>query len=90
MITLAARPPMAELYKLIDRVRQYPVSVEKLLRQAGSADVPSEVADFYGSFGDDQVFDNKEELIARTEQVALMRHEDADMPAEGLEIPEED
>jgi hypothetical protein len=81
---------MNQLYNLIDRVPRYPLSVQRLLKIAHDIGAPKEVVNFYKSFGNDQVFENQEDLAGRTEQVEIMRRDESDMPSEVPAVPLED
>jgi len=86
---LAIRPALTDLYKLIDKVPNYPVSSRELVKLATKYRAPKEVVDFYRSFDDNRKYASKDELAAVSEQVDLMRQEEADMPAEIERGPEE-
>jgi hypothetical protein len=79
---LSVKPNLNELYRLIDKVPKFPVSKLQLVNLAKRRHAPKEVIDFYSSFGTDYVFETKDDLTARTEQVDLMRQEEAKMPRE--------
>jgi hypothetical protein len=64
--------------------------VGQLLNLARQQRAPKAVIDFYKSFDQDQVFRDEDELTGRSEQVDIMRQEEADMPREDLLVPEED
>lgn len=89
MINLATQPSMNQLYYLIDRVPRYPLSVQKLLQIARDIGAPKEVVNFYQSFGN-QVFKNQDDLAVRSEQVEMMRRDEATMPHEAPTVPVED
>lgn len=86
--TLAIRPPLSELYSLIDKVPKFPVSNRQLVDFASKTKAPKEVVDFYKTFND-RVYKNRDELVSLSEQVDLMRQEEADMPPE-VELSPED
>jgi hypothetical protein len=90
MNSLAIQPKLIDLYRFIDKVNRYPVSVGQLLNLARQQRAPKAVIDFYKSFDQDQVFRDEDELTGRSEQVDIMRQEEADMPREDLLVPEED
>lgn len=85
---LAIRPPLNELYKLIDNVPKFPVSNRQLVTFASKNKAPKEVVDFYKTFND-RVYKNRDELASVSEQVDMMRQEEADMPRE-IELSPED
>ncbi len=80
---LSVKPSLAELNSLIDKVPRFPFSNQQLLNLAARLRAPKEVVDFYRSFGN-QTYKTKDDLAARTEQVDLMRQEEAQMPKEEL------
>lgn len=90
MNAAAARPSLTELNRLINKVPAYPLSVRQLLKLAAEKRAPAEVKSFYRAFPNDMVFDNQEDLAARTEQVKVLHREEGDMPAEELRASEED
>jgi hypothetical protein len=87
MIMLAAQPSLNELYRLINKVPRYPLSIQRLLKLASDTGASKPVVSFYKAFADDQVFDNEEDLAGRTEQIQIMCREE--MPEETLVAPEE-
>ena len=82
-------PRLDELYGFIDRVKEYPMPVDRLVNIARRSGAPSDIVGFYKSFDPAVVFANKEELVSRSEQVDIMREESADMPQEQERSPEE-
>ncbi|MBX4197598.1 hypothetical protein KW801_03540 [Candidatus Saccharibacteria bacterium] len=90
MISLAAQPTMNQLYRLIDRVPRYPLSIQRLLKLARDTGAPAEVVNFYKTFAQDQVFDNKDDLAGRTEQLEIIQRDESDMPPEKPTVPVED
>jgi hypothetical protein len=90
MISLVSQPSMNQLYRLIDRVPRYPLSVQKLLKLALDTGAPDEVVNFYKKFASDQVFDSQDDLAGRSEQLEIMRHDKSDMPHEEPAVPVED
>jgi hypothetical protein len=89
MATLAIRPSLGELYRFIAKIQDYPITVRELLQRARELKAPLEVVDFYRSFDHDQVFLDEEDLTSRSEQIDIMRAEEADMPQEEERSPEE-
>lgn len=85
---LAIRPPLTDLYKLIDKVPKYPLSNRQLIDLAAKSKAPKEVVDFYKTFSD-RTYESREELASLSEQVDMMRHEEAEMPQEIERGPEE-
>lgn len=90
MFAVAAQPSLSQIYNFIAKVKHYPVSVGQLLKVAKEIRAPKEVVKFYERFGKDQVFDNKDELTSRSEQVGIMKAEEAEMPSDGLFVAGED
>ncbi len=90
MNSLAAQSSLSKLDSFASRVRNYPVSVRQLLRLAKQNGEPQEVINFYRTFARDQVFDNPDDLTSRTEQVEIMRQEEAGMPKDDMVVPQED
>ena len=86
---LAIKPPLNDLYKLINKVPRYPLNNKQLIEFASKEKASEEVVDFYRTFNDSQVYKDKNELLNLSEQIDLMRHEEADMPAEIERGPEE-
>jgi len=87
--TLQTQPSLAQLTKLINIVPKFPVSAANLVDLAQSSNQPSEVTNFYKTFGQDVVFDTPDDLKERTEQVEIMRQEEREMPPEQMVVPEE-
>jgi hypothetical protein len=85
----AIRPPVADLYALIDKVSDFPITNRQLLELASKTKAPKEVKDFYRTFSDNRVFENRDELAATSEQVDILRQEEPEMPAEIERGPEE-
>ena len=86
---LTIRPPLNDLYKLINKVPRYPLSNKQLVAFASKIKAPKEVIDFYRTFNDYRIYEDKDELVSLSEQVDLMRKEEAEMPAEIERGPEE-
>lgn len=89
MTTLTINPALKDLYNFISLVDRYPVSAAQLQGLAKRIKAPKPVADFYKSFHGDQVFSDEEDLVSRSEQVDIMRHEETGMPWEIERGPEE-
>ena len=89
MATIAIRPSLGELYKFIGKINDYPISVRQLVERARELQAPRAVVDFYKSFDERQVFEDKEELTGRSEQIDIMRAEEAEMPREEENSPED-
>lgn len=87
MITMSAQPSLGQLYAFINKVPAYPLSIQRLIRFADQTGAPKEVLNFYSLFARDQIFDDKDDLVGRSEQIQIMRSED--MPMEKEVAPEE-
>ena len=77
-----------EVRRFIRQVDDYPVTAGELVELANQNDAGEEVVKFYEAFPDDAVFPDKEDLLARSEQVGLLNSED--QPPEEFHAPEED
>lgn len=82
MSVMAMQPKLTQLYDLIDKVSNYPLSTGHLIKLAKDVGAPKEVINFYKSFGQNQIFENEEDLTRRSEQVDMLRQESKDMPDE--------
>lgn len=60
---------------LLNSVPKYPVSVKKIIHIASRNKLSSEVINFYRAFPDSAVFEDEDDIVARTEQVELLRSE---------------
>lgn len=60
---------------LLNSVPKYPVSVKKIIHIASRNKLSSEVINFYRAFPDSAVFEDEDDMVARTEQVELLRSE---------------
>lgn len=89
MNTATATPKLDDLYGFIGRVRKYPIPVGSLIALARRSGTSDEIIDFYKSFDSSVIFDSKDDLVSRSEQVDIMREEGADMPREEERSPEE-
>ncbi|HZP55153.1 MAG TPA: hypothetical protein VFB03_00050 [Candidatus Saccharimonadales bacterium] len=88
MILLKEEPSITDLHYLIDQVPRYPIAVYELVDLAKDTHSPQPVIDFYSSFPDDMKFADQFELLERTEEVEMLRHESS--PKEEMHAPEED
>jgi hypothetical protein len=84
-----ARPPFSQLLRLIEKVPHYPISNRQLIIFARRNKAPTKVVDFYRTISDDRMYEDKDDLIGTSEQIDIMRQEEADMPAEIERGPEE-
>lgn len=88
MIAIDNQPHLTDLRRLIDQVPRYPLTAEQLVNLAMKKGAPKEVIDFYKAFPANEIFTDKEDLLARTEMVEILHHQDA--PREILTSAEED
>lgn len=86
---LKVQPRLTDLKTLVAKVDTFPVTTEELVYIAHDKSSHSDVIEFYKTFPADEIFESKEDLLARTEQVALM-NQDHDQPKELWLAPEED
>lgn len=70
------QPSLADIEALINQVPEFPFSVKRLVKLAREEHFPEEVVRFYEAFPLDEVFEDPEDLVARTEQVEIMRHQE--------------
>ncbi len=87
-ILLEDQPSLTDLHALIAKVSNYPITAKQLVELAAQNQLPKAVIDFYRAFPADEVFKDKEDLLARTESVEMLRHQSA--PREEMHAPEED
>lgn len=86
---LSAQPKLADLRALINKIDDFPVSAREVTNIAIRSGAKRAVVDFYRAFPRDTVFDDQEELTARSEQVEML-NEESDQPPEILTSAEED
>lgn len=87
-ILLEEHPLLTDLHTLIDKVSSFPISTKQLVDFAAQQEAPKAVIDFYSAFPSDERFKDKDDLIARTENVEILHHQTA--PPEDMHSPEED
>ena len=87
-ILLEEHPSLTDLHTLITKVPGYPITVRKLVELGQKKASPKAVIDFYRAFPEDEIFEDKDDLIARTESVEMLHHQTA--PREEMHAPEED
>jgi hypothetical protein len=80
MVIAEHQAKLTDIRDLINQVPSYPISVKRLLDLAGRKRVDREVISFYRAFPDNVVFEDKDDLDAKTEAVQLMQSENP--PAE--------
>ena len=77
-----------ELHHFIDSIEDFPMSAGELVELAEQTGADHSVVAFYQAFPDDAVFPDKEDLLARSEQVGFLNSEE--QPREEFHAPEED
>ena len=87
-ILLEKHPLLTDLHALIAKVPNFPISVKKLVELAKQMKSPRAVIDFYSAFPEDEIFEDKDDLISRTDSVEMLHHQTA--PQEEMHAPEED
>ncbi|MEX0881573.1 MAG: hypothetical protein WDZ34_01725 [Candidatus Saccharimonadales bacterium] len=87
-ILLEEHPSLTDLHSLITKVPSFPITVKQLVELAQKKAAPKPVIDFYKAFPDDEIFEDKDDLISRTESVEMLHHQTA--PREEMHAPEED
>jgi hypothetical protein len=87
MIVLQNQPSINELRSVIAHVPRYPITAGNLIRIAHNIHASQDVIDFYKGIPSDQIFQDADDLINRTEQLEIMHRED--MPYEQLFAAEE-
>lgn len=70
-----SQPKPNDLQNLIAQIPKYPISVHRLLELAARKRAKPSVINFYREFPDDLKFNNEDDLVARTEQVEILQHE---------------
>ena len=88
MILLEEQPTLTDLHSLINKVPAYPITIKQLIDLAEQNHMPRPVVDFYRAFPEDETFEDKDDLLSRTESVEMLHHQTA--PAEEMHAPEED
>jgi hypothetical protein len=87
---LKVQPRLSDLRALIARVPGYPITAGSLVQLAKNQQMDPSVIEFYQTFPDDEVFVNQEDLISRSEALAIMTREEKEQPFELWLAPEED
>lgn len=82
MILLYNQPTLSDIQALTKRISHFPFSVKQLIQLARQEHFPESVIRFYKTFPPDEIFEDAEDLMARTEQVELMHHAEQDQPSE--------
>ncbi|HLG91254.1 MAG TPA: DUF2795 domain-containing protein, partial [Candidatus Saccharimonadales bacterium] len=70
-ILLEEHPSLTDLHSLITKVPSFPITVKQLLELAKKKGAPKAVIDFYRAFPEDEIFEDKDDLISRTESVEM-------------------
>lgn len=86
---LSVQPQVSQIHNLVGMVPSFPVSSNDLVSLAEEKHAGTDVKQFLQAFPDGEMFLNRDDLLARTEQVALMNQEQ-DQPQERWLAPEED
>jgi hypothetical protein len=89
MSTLTSTPSLDTLYTFIDKVNSYPITPRQLIGVAKDKRAPKSIVNFYAAFDPNQEFEDKDDLVSRSEQVEIMREQEAEMPREEERAPEE-
>jgi hypothetical protein len=89
VVLVSDLPSIDELYDLIDSVSAFPVTAGNLAELAVAEGAGRRVIDFYRSFPHDQIFKDREDLQARSEQIQMMSAEEDDQPWEIPRSPQE-
>ena len=87
---LRHQPRIADLHSLIARVPNYPITADELVELAIEERADPAVIEFYEAFPSDETFDSENDLLERSEQVAIMSREERQQPYEVWSAPEED
>jgi hypothetical protein len=87
-VIVKRQPLLTDLRSVIDAVPRFPITVKQLVELARRKKAPDAAVAFYKSFPDDGVFEDKDDLLSRTESVEILRPQSA--PAEEMRAPEED
>lgn len=90
MSVLYSPPALSDIEALVARVPSFPFSVKQLLGLAREEHFPEEVINFYKIFPKDEVFEDADDLVTRTEQIELMQHEEASQPRDFWQSFDED
>lgn len=79
MILLEEEPTLTDLHGLIATVPKYPITVRQLTALASEKQLPKAVIDFYQAFPENEIFEDKDDLISRTDSVEMLHHQTAPM-----------
>lgn len=89
MVLSHNQPSLSDIEALVTQVPLFPYSVKQLIDLAREEHFPEEVINFYKKFPKDEVFDDAEDLMIRTEQVQMMRHEETEQTEHFLDAFDE-
>lgn len=87
---LRHQPQVTDLYSLIARVPDYPIAAEEMVDLAIEEGADQSVIEFYESFPPEEFFEDSQDLIARSEQIALLERSAREQPFELWGSSEED
>lgn len=87
-ILLQEHPSLTDLHTLITKVPGFPITVKQLVELAKKKRTPKAVVDFYKAFPEDEIFEDNDDLLSRTENLEILHHQTA--PKEEMHAPEED
>jgi len=88
VILLEEEPTLTDLHRLVALVPKYPITVRQLTELASEKQLPKAVIDFYKAFPENEIFEDKDDLISRTDSVEILHHQTA--PMEDMHASEED
>lgn len=84
MITANKLPSLVEINRVAGSVKSFPVSAPEMVGLARHNNFSESLIEFYDDFPDDQVFEDYDDLLARSEQVQIMSAEQPEQPWERL------
>ncbi len=90
MVLSHNQPSLSDIERLIAQVPLFPYFVKQLIELAHEEHFPDEVVNFYKKFPKDEIFEDAEDLMVRTEQVQMIRHEEVDQSGHFLDEFDED
>jgi hypothetical protein len=87
-VIVKQQPLLTDLHSVINAVPRFPITVKHLVELARRKKAADATVAFYNRFPDDEIFEDKDDLVSRTESVEILRHQSA--PREEMRAPEED
>ena len=75
MVTASHQIRNTDIKYLVNAVPRYPISVKSLIDLANRNKLSRDVINFYRDFPDNAIFDDADDIVARTEQVDMLRNE---------------